>query len=166
MSDLQTLIEEGQRLLEAKPEMKSVEVTHFPPETGTPGAAPGTAPQTHKSNVVYSVGKKTHHYTLATTEVPKKGAVHTVHMTSPNGEPLVGVGGEVEPPIHQQAVDVKTLAANGGPQMHQFLVKGFTDRLHPVKPGGKGLVPIDTAKNELSKEAPKRNSLHPPKQKS
>lgn len=157
MSDLQALIEEGQRLLEAKPEMKSVEITHHAPEADAPG--------THKSSVAYSVGGKTHHYSLATTEIPKQGAMHTVHMTSPNGEPLLGVGGEEDPPIHQQAVDVKALATHGGPEMHKFHVKGFTDRLHPVTSRKKGLFPPDNTKKELPKEAPKRNSLQPPKQK-
>lgn len=124
MSDLQKLIKEGHQLLgEAKPEVKSVEVTHFPPAEDNPG--------THKSHVRYTHGKNIHHYELHTMEHPKTGGSHTVHKTSPEGEPVKGADGKYEPPLHLQQISKKDFKTHGGHQLHVLMVKNFTDRLHP-----------------------------------
>lgn len=141
MSDLKTLIEEGQQFLaEAKPEVKSVEVTHFAPDEENPGD--------HKSTVRYTHGKNTHHYELHTVEHPKKAGKHTVHIVNPVGEPLKGADGKYEPPIHNQVVLRKEFETHGGRKVHQLLVRNFTDRLHPAetKHQQASLVPLEKRK--------------------
>jgi len=126
MSDLQKLIEEGQRLLnEAKPQIKSVEVTHDAPEADDPN--------NHSSHVRYSINGKEHHYELSTQENPKWG-VHHVHQTSPDWEPLKSADGKDEPPIHKQKIPKEDFKTHGGHKVHMLLVKNFTDRLHPIEP--------------------------------
>lgn len=126
MSDLETLLAQGQNLLaEAKPEVKSVEVVHFPEDPENP--------LTHKSHVRYKMGKHVHHYDLHTMEHPTKAGSHTVHKTSPEGEPLMDAEGKYEPPLHLQQVTKKDFKTHGGHQLHLLMVKSFTDRLHPAE---------------------------------
>lgn len=139
MSDLKRLIAEGQRLLaEAKPEVKSVEVTHFPQEDESPGL--------HKTSVKYAHGKNIHYYELSTLEQPKKAGWHTVHKVTPDGEPIEGDEGEPETLIHNQAVLRKDFQTHGGRKVHQLLVKNFTDRLHPSAPKQQSLIPKEPSK--------------------
>lgn len=156
MSDLLTLIEEGRRLLdEARPEIKVVMVTHNPPEADGPG--------THKSHVVYTSGGNTHHYVVNTKEHPKKAGTHTIHKVTPEGEPTKDAEGKDEPPIHKAPVAKKDFETHGGPQLHQYLVRSFTDRLHPAEPKRRGFYSPETSKEEMPKEPPKKKGIYPPK---
>lgn len=126
MSRLPKLIEEGQRLLaEAKAEVKSVEIVHH--------ANDPENPLTHKTHVRYKHGKNVHHYAIHTMEHPTEDGSHTVHKTTPDGEPLTNGEGQHEDPLHIQQVLKKHFKKHGGHTLHRQLVKNFTDRFHPAE---------------------------------